>query len=70
MWKKLNNLRKAVSAKFNAMPFEHREIASLDSSIDCIRDLLMMKEDINKILDRRIKTHREHLEKWHKQEAT
>ena len=69
MWDKLGKIRRAVTDKFNAMPFEHRNIGSASCSGDCIRDLLRVKEKINKILDDRIRVHQEHLDQWHRVET-
>jgi hypothetical protein len=62
LWTDIKDLRADIGGRFNGMPIEQRGIGAESSTIDCIRDLLMIKDNIDKLIDARLKAHVAYLE--------
>jgi len=63
LWADISDLRRKIREEFNSMPKDERVIAAKSGTVDCIRDLLMMQERINKTIKKRLSEHLEYLKK-------
>ena len=60
-WNKVKPYREKNRAIFNKMALQDRQTGATACAIDCLRDLVMMKDDIDKLIEKRIREHFEYV---------